>query len=249
MPKNEFGNKTKKKKGRAPAHQNSFAYKHNPCSKKTEKILSLPNVHTCQRCYDKIEWRKRYRKYKPRTQPGTCNSCKKRNVKAAYHTICTKCTTESAKAKELIKEALLETPDLEEQQCSPVRACAGCVKAIALPDPEEEEDDREYIDAMSKLNLRQRRALERKMAKEQAELEAQANGEQEDTEDEGGENEDMPDEGLGPLVEQEAFDENDIPDYGDDEEDPFLKAIGGADKLLTGEAYQRKLLEQMKDKQ
>ena len=57
------GNSTKKKKkGRAPKHQNTFAFKHNPGSKKTEKILSSPNVGVCKRCYDKIEWRKKYRK-------------------------------------------------------------------------------------------------------------------------------------------------------------------------------------------
>ena len=57
-----IGGPRKKKKGRAPAHQNSFAFRHNPKSKKTEKILSSPNVGVCGRCRDKIEWRKRYRK-------------------------------------------------------------------------------------------------------------------------------------------------------------------------------------------
>ena len=87
------------------------------------------------------------------------------------------------------------------------------------------------------------------MANEQTELEAKERGGQEDAEDEDGENEDTHDEGLGPVVEEDALDDdddNDIPDYGDDEDDPFLKAIGGADKLLTGEADQRKLMEQMK---
>src|SRR5210317_1710634 len=92
----------KKKKGHAPAHQNKFAYQHNPKSKTTAKILASPNVHVCRRCHDKIEWRKQYRKYKPLTQPGTCNGCQKRNVKAAYHTICESCTQNSVKAKELL---------------------------------------------------------------------------------------------------------------------------------------------------
>ena len=52
----------KKKKGRAPAHQNGFAFRHNPKSKKTEKILASPIVGVCGRCRDKIEWRKKYRK-------------------------------------------------------------------------------------------------------------------------------------------------------------------------------------------
>lgn len=28
---------------RGPAHQNAFAFRHNPKSKKTEKILAMPN--------------------------------------------------------------------------------------------------------------------------------------------------------------------------------------------------------------
>eukprot|EP00581_Thalassiosira_minuscula_P030989 CAMPEP_0183759690 /NCGR_PEP_ID=MMETSP0739-20130205/7237_1 /TAXON_ID=385413 /ORGANISM="Thalassiosira miniscula, Strain CCMP1093" /LENGTH=327 /DNA_ID=CAMNT_0025997509 /DNA_START=78 /DNA_END=1061 /DNA_ORIENTATION=+ len=85
------GGTKKKKKGRAPKHQNSFAFRHNPKSKKTDKILSSPNVGVCRRCYDKIEWRKKYRKYKPRTQPGKCNQCFQKNILTAYHTICTNC--------------------------------------------------------------------------------------------------------------------------------------------------------------
>ena len=61
MPPQAAGTK-KKKKGRAPKHQNSFAFHHNPKSKKTDKILASANVGVCKRCYDKIEWRKKYRK-------------------------------------------------------------------------------------------------------------------------------------------------------------------------------------------
>lgn len=85
------GGTKKKKKGRAPAHQNTFAFRHNPKSKKTEKILASPNVGVCSKCRDKIEWRKKYRKYKPLTQPAKCNVCCSRSITAAYHTICGKC--------------------------------------------------------------------------------------------------------------------------------------------------------------
>jgi hypothetical protein len=85
------GTNKKKKKGRPPAHQNTFAFRHNPKSKKTEKILSSPNVGVCTKCHDKIEWRKKYRKYKPLTQPSKCNVCNNRSITAAYHTICGKC--------------------------------------------------------------------------------------------------------------------------------------------------------------
>ena len=261
MPaRNEFGNKTKKKKGRAPSHQNKFAFKHNPSSKKTEKILSMPNIHVCQRCYDKIEWRKKYRKYKPRTQPGKCNECPKRNVKAAYHTICTDCTTGSAKAKEVIRKSREESPELDETTAV-LRACAVCVKEIALPDPpgDDDDDDRDYVDAMSRLNLRQKRALERKAAKEQLEREREKKSKgRDDSDNDDHDNDDDDDDneetrGRGPLdasaEDVSADEDNNSPDYGDDDDDPFLKAIGGADKLLTGEAYQRKLLEQQEEKQ
>uniref|UniRef100_M4C2U3 Uncharacterized protein n=1 Tax=Hyaloperonospora arabidopsidis (strain Emoy2) TaxID=559515 RepID=M4C2U3_HYAAE len=59
-------------KKRAPKHQNSFAFRHNPKSKKTERILSMPVHGLCEKCRQQIEWRKKYRKYKPLTQPGSC---------------------------------------------------------------------------------------------------------------------------------------------------------------------------------
>lgn len=253
MPaKNEFGNTTKKKKGRAPRHQNKFAFAHNPASKKTEKITSMPNIHVCQRCCDKLEWRKKYRKYKPRSQFGTCNGCKNKNVKAAYHTICTKCTRDSVKAKELIKEHRPKSPETDEEETI-IRACAVCVKEIALRDPEVEKEDRDYIDAMARLNLRQRRSLHRKMAKDKA----KEDGDDDDTAE--NDNEDdkefdaerhQPQGSLDALVEVDEADDDDVqPDYGDDANDPFLQAIGGADKLLTGEAYQRKLLQEKKEHQ
>jgi Uncharacterized conserved protein (DUF2039) len=90
---------------RKPAHQNSFAFRHNPNSKKTIKILNSPNEHVCRRCHDKIEWRKQYRKYKPLTKPTKCNWCLQPFVvKAAYHTICIPCTTNSPRAKVLLDQ-------------------------------------------------------------------------------------------------------------------------------------------------
>ncbi|CAM9868746.1 unnamed protein product [Discosporangium mesarthrocarpum] len=79
---------------RKPSHQNKFAFRHNPKSKKTSKILALPNEGLCPSCHDKIEWRKKYRKYKPLKQPATCNDCHKKTVTAAYHKICRLCARE-----------------------------------------------------------------------------------------------------------------------------------------------------------
>jgi len=52
------------------------------------------------------------------------------------------------------------------------------------------------------------------------------------------------------FTEEDLVDNNDVNhDCGDDEDDSFLKGIGGAHKLLTGETYQRKLLQWYKEQQ
>lgn len=281
-PKNNT--KPQKKKGRTPAHQNQFAWTHNPKSKTTERILASPIMHVCKRCNEKLEWRKQYRKYKPRTQPGMCNGCKKRNVKSAYHTICGSCTTESVKAKQIIQEAIdAKTAKAAKSKSSKVsfettktakstsitekeeilRVCAVCVKEVALPDPVEEGDDADYIDAMSKLKLREKRALERKIVKQEEEAAAAAKNKKNKnpSKSAGDDNDSKIEDGVQQqeqqhhhqqaelstlnendeeLVEEgKNFEDDDNSDDGYD--DPFLKAIGGS--ILTGEAYQKKLLE------
>lgn len=281
----------KKKKGRAPAHQNQFAFKHNPKSKKTDAILNSPNTHTCRRCHDKIDWRKKYRKYKPRTQPGKCNICLKRNVMAAYHTICTECTTSEQAFSNLsildsnadvVEEAMDQNPSVNDDMVDQVslstakltvgeitdasisttssmngstskkrpchRVCAMCVKEPALPDEDNEQDASiDTIAAGRKLKLRERRALERKIAKQEQEdavqSKCQANGNAAQ-EDEHQENVVLQDENN-----EMSDDELVLENGSDTEEDDLIKAVGGQDKLLTGEAYQKMLLEREQGRQ
>ncbi|KAJ2760206.1 hypothetical protein IWQ56_005544 [Coemansia nantahalensis] len=75
----------------AQKYQNTFAYKHNPKSKKTQTILALPVDGLCRRCTDQINWRKQYRKYKPLTVAKKCVSCELKKVKKAYHVLCDDC--------------------------------------------------------------------------------------------------------------------------------------------------------------
>ena len=241
-------NGKKKKKGHAPAHQNTFAFKHNAKSKKTAKILESPNIHVCRRCHEKIEWRKQYRKYKPRTQPGKCNGCQKRNVLAAYHTICEKCTRTSAKAIELIQAGQAEHQqqqnegeEVDPEDMPEFRACAVCVAEVALPDPEVD-DEEDILNSLGRLKLRERRAIERQLAKE---AQGEINRESSDAEEEELHGDDGPEKQIPPRdtsVEKDG--ESVHNDVQDEEDDPFLKAVGGAGNLLTGEAYQQKLLQQ-----
>ena len=234
MPQNKNPNQKKKKKGHTPAHQNKFAYKHNPKSKTTAKILASPNTHVCRRCHDKIEWRKQYRKYKPLTQPSRCNGCQKRNVLAAYHTICNSCTKESTKAKEVIQQKLSslgEREDEKEETSKKLRACAMCVKEIALIVSDDEEEE-ELEHSMGRIRLRERKTIERKIMRE-------ANKSSNHDTDTSTNKNDKDDVHAVDASNRPSNDDND-----DDSDDPFLKAVGGASQLLTGEAYQKKLLEQ-----
>jgi hypothetical protein len=235
MPLNQDENSKKKKKGHNPRHQNTFAFVHNPKSKMTAKILASPNINVCRRCHDKIEWRKQYRKYKPRTQPGRCNGCQKKNVRTAYHTICESCTTKSASAKAIIEEKLASIKEKPRF----LRACAICVKEVTTPDPEDYDDDEELVLPDGRIRLRERKALERKIMQEgpkKSTFDASATNDESDGVSEGSE-------------EQPTKPFSYIEEGSDDEEDPFLKAVGGADKLVTGEAYHKKLLAQQEQQQ
>jgi len=248
MPQHTHPSQKKKKKGRAPAHQNTFSYTHNPKSSKTATILAMPIQHVCRRCHEKLEWRKQYRKYKPRSVPGSCNHCQRKTVRAAYHTICEPCSRTSNKSKVMLEDwnkareehqQCNDITDSPEQEDSPVdeepqltgkreytRVCAMCVKEPALPDKEQGEGP---ALPSRKLKLRERRTLERQQAKATQREKTTTEAESQE-EDEGAE--------LSNGVENSSeASEDEMSD-----EDPFLAAVGGADKILTGDSYQQMLL-------
>jgi hypothetical protein len=109
------------------------------------------------------------------------------------------------------------------------RVCAMCTKEPALAG--EVHDDEEEEVGQRHLRLRERKTLERQ--KERATdskrgSKAQKQDEDDDDDDKSGSDDESESEKLGSM------------------EDPFLKAVGGADKLLTGEAYQEMLLQKQK---
>jgi hypothetical protein len=77
--------------GPVPTFQNKTRFTHNTNSKHTKavsveegcvaeptfghdgalQILSIPNSGVCPRCHDQIEWKRKYRKYKPLKEPGS----------------------------------------------------------------------------------------------------------------------------------------------------------------------------------
>ena len=45
----------------------------------------------CDKCREKLQWRFKYNKYKSLTRPGSCQSCKNKNITKAYRTYCDTC--------------------------------------------------------------------------------------------------------------------------------------------------------------
>ena len=78
-----------KKKGQK--YQNSFTFKHNKNSLLTRKIMESPLDYMCERCLDIIEWKIKFRKYKPLTTAAKCQTCENKTIYKAYRVICDGC--------------------------------------------------------------------------------------------------------------------------------------------------------------
>ncbi|KAH9676811.1 hypothetical protein KPL70_019288 [Citrus sinensis] len=78
----------------APKHQNRYAWKPKAGQKINErevggKLRPYPEITgVCPRCKDQIDWKRRYGKYKPLSEPAKCQRCTKRAVRQAYHNLC-----------------------------------------------------------------------------------------------------------------------------------------------------------------
>lgn len=96
------------RRSRPQKHQNSFAFKNDLHDKHTPliKLITTLNVcEVCERCKEQIEWKIKYRKYKPLTQPGKCNKCSERKVKRAYHVLCRDCALSSKCCAKCLKSS------------------------------------------------------------------------------------------------------------------------------------------------
>ncbi|KAJ8679153.1 hypothetical protein QAD02_014940 [Eretmocerus hayati] len=83
-------------RSRPQKYQNQFAFKNNLHDKshKTKTINNLQVANVCERCKKIIEWKIKYKKYKPLKAPGKCNKCDQKSIKHAYHTMCGPCARE-----------------------------------------------------------------------------------------------------------------------------------------------------------
>uniref|UniRef100_A0A7S0BWL3 Uncharacterized protein n=1 Tax=Proboscia inermis TaxID=420281 RepID=A0A7S0BWL3_9STRA len=103
------------------------------------------------------------KQYKPLSQPAVCNKCHKRTIKAAYHTICSKCAITTTK-KDLPTPACIEVSDSStKQEVITTRMCAMCTTE---PVTNQNDDEKAELN-MEGLKLRERKTLERQRAREE----------------------------------------------------------------------------------
>lgn len=143
-----MGTSTQSGKKPAQKHKNSFAFVPNKYSAKALKIAATEIVGCCEKCVEIIEYKQRFGKYKPLTQPKTCLKCHLKKIKNAYHVICQECALEQS-------------------------LCSKCHKPNELLTEKSHKDDlqeRQEITAiMANMSERQRRTFQRKLDREDEE--------------------------------------------------------------------------------
>lgn len=80
-------------RSRGQKHQNATAFRNDKYGASLQVKKAKTKVHDglCQHCRDVIEWKVKYNKYKPLTQPRKCVKCLQKTVKDAYYIICRPC--------------------------------------------------------------------------------------------------------------------------------------------------------------
>ncbi len=75
-------------------YQNTFCFKHNKNSRLTKKIIETPLDYLCQKCLTILEWKIKFRKYKPLSTPSKCKICEQKTVLKGHREVCDKCSGE-----------------------------------------------------------------------------------------------------------------------------------------------------------
>lgn len=93
------------KKKRGQKHQNASKFRLNEESKLTRRIQKTPLDFLCQRCFDQIQWKIDYKKYKPLSAPARCRDCQKKTILKAYRALCDPCANKKIEIRVTREEA------------------------------------------------------------------------------------------------------------------------------------------------
>lgn len=106
------------RRNRPQKYKNRTAFK-NDLHDKTPQIKQINSIQVsevCQHCKSVIEWKIKYKKYKPLKQAKTCVKCNQRNIKKAYHVLCSGCAKNSKSCAKCLKT---ESQDVEIEPAPP----------------------------------------------------------------------------------------------------------------------------------
>ncbi|CAH0722556.1 unnamed protein product, partial [Brenthis ino] len=135
---------------RPQKHQNRSAFKNtlHDTSKKTKLLNNLEVTGVCERCKEIIEWKIKYKKYKPLTAPKKCAGCDQKNIKHAYHILCSNCASDK-------------------------NVCTKCCKPIEVTEKKEDikelNNENQFHSMLKGLPERKRRTILRHIKKQQEE--------------------------------------------------------------------------------
>ncbi|XP_059049205.1 uncharacterized protein C9orf85 homolog [Achroia grisella] len=135
------GNTSRK---RPQKHQNRTVFKNDlhDTSQKTKFLNSMEVKGVCKRCKDILEWKIKFKKYKPLSAARKCVGCEQKTVKYAYHLLCDNCATEKG-------------------------VCAKCCKPFHEEVLEELSEDKNLHQKLTGLPERKRRSILRYIEKHQ----------------------------------------------------------------------------------
>ncbi|XP_065191481.1 uncharacterized protein C9orf85 homolog [Sycon ciliatum] len=132
------GNSSKK----GQKHSNAHAYKVSPYDKARRRAVEgIATDATCPRCHEKLEWKKKYDKYKPLTVLKKCVQCQNKCIKEAYRIMCRPC----ADAKGLCTKCGKPIPAEDESDAAasggtaPPAAASTSASASAAADSDDED--------------------------------------------------------------------------------------------------------------
>uniref|UniRef100_A0A3B3HMD7 Chromosome 9 open reading frame 85 n=1 Tax=Oryzias latipes TaxID=8090 RepID=A0A3B3HMD7_ORYLA len=141
-------------RSRPQKHKNVTAFKNDKYGATVQVKKAIAKVHDglCQHCKGVLEWKVKYSKYKPLTQPKKCVKCSQKTVKDAYHIVCKPCSLQleicckCGKKEEIVipVNSHLETTDQEDDD-QKTRKCRRGRK----DEDDSNSDDDDYNDADS----------------------------------------------------------------------------------------------------
>uniref|UniRef100_A0A9J8B8W3 Chromosome 9 open reading frame 85 n=1 Tax=Cyprinus carpio carpio TaxID=630221 RepID=A0A9J8B8W3_CYPCA len=134
-------------RSRGQKHQNVTAFKNDKygASEQVKKAKSKAHDGLCQHCKDVLEWKVKYNKYKPLTQPRKCVKCLQKTVKDAYHIICKPCALKLELCAKCGKKEEIVIP-LDKKEEEEVEDSSQPNKGKIQKKKDKEEDDDEDFD-------------------------------------------------------------------------------------------------------